>query len=800
MDLKNELRECQAAAEEGYQLVQGKYDEIKTTLTDAAQKLSQTDAEQNKVNRIRNTELIAKQKEELQRLRNRIDYIGGDLQNLRKRTKDFSIVVYGRTMAGKSTLMEILTHGNGKSIGKGSQRTTRDVRDYYWQGLKITDVPGICAFEGAKDERLALEAAKSADLILFLLTSDAPQPDEAACLAQLKSFGKPILGVINVKMNFNINDDLDIEDLEDKLSDTTKINATINQFKQFAAKHNQDWSGIKFVATHLLSAYQAQDKNPKVFKLSRFAAVEEFILEKVKSDGRFLRIKTFADAVAVPMNNIILKIYEYSAASLLASDVWFDKWRQLDEWSKKFLERSQERLNNLYQRLAGELEGAIYNFVENHFEDEKAGEHWKQCFQSLKFDEKYQAFLKEEITECERKRKELSDELTAELKFTLGNKMQSGVQLDDATPWGENFFMGVGAVGSLAAGAGVFLAERAIGVVFPPLGIALGVISILGWIFSDSREEKIRKNKEKLFDAINEPSYKILGEMHSQVVEILNKEVISKGIDEFRDSLVGYQFMLARLGQSQSEMANTLFKEFSNLNAKILEEAIVYKGAGFISSVNYVARIPGEALVAFAQRSKLNTDELSDLLGEKFEVIKPQEDFVQTLKFILGEFDVDTYPLGYDEENKEAEKAVAVFPKNKVNAIPFKIAQQIAGVPIIAEISDSATLNSQAKCDEVEKRNSSWDDVLNSLSTTRMNKIKEINVTTYADAFLGEKIGNMIRLSYKLYYKENGRWLEFTSHKDISSEEIPESLRKKICNANGEIKITDEIERKLAAR
>ena len=363
-------QECRVSAEEGYRLAQEKYDEIKTTLKDAEQKLSQTDAEQNKVERIQNTKLVENQKNELRRLVDAVKPIGEDLTRLRERTKDFSIVVYGRTMAGKSTLMEILTHGNGRSIGKGSQRTTRDVRDYYWQGLKITDVPGICAFEGAEDERLALEAAKSADLILFLLTNDAPQADEAACLAQLKSFGKPVLGVINVKMSFNINDDLDIEDLQDKLADTLTINDTINQFKQFAANHNQDWSEITFVATHLLSAYLSQDKNPKVFKISRFTKVEEFILEKVRNDGRFLRIKTFADAVAVPMSNIILKIYEYSAKSLLESDVWFDKRRQLLEWREKFLARSQEKLNTLYNQLSDELDSAISDFTYYHCEVE----------------------------------------------------------------------------------------------------------------------------------------------------------------------------------------------------------------------------------------------------------------------------------------------------------------------------------------------------------------------------------------------------------------------------------------------
>ena len=285
--IERELIRCRQSAEEGYELANAKYSDIKNTLIDAANSLSKTDKEQSQVSRIRNSELVENQKSELQQLRNRIDYIGSDLKNLRGRMKDFSIVVYGRTMAGKSTLMEILTHGNGQSIGKGSQRTTLDVRDYHWNGLQIWDVPGISAFGGEADERLALEAAKKADLILFLLTSDAPQPDEAEKLAQLRSLGKPVLGVINVKMQFNINDDLDIEDLQDRMADTSTINATINQFKNFSANHNQDWSGIKFVATHLLSAYQSQDKNPKVFQISRFAEVENLFWTKFATTADF---------------------------------------------------------------------------------------------------------------------------------------------------------------------------------------------------------------------------------------------------------------------------------------------------------------------------------------------------------------------------------------------------------------------------------------------------------------------------------------------------------------------------------
>jgi len=120
--IERELERCRQSAEEGYALASGKYAEIKNTLVDAAESLSKIDAEQNKITRIQNVELVDNQKDGLRQLTAAVNPIGDELKRLREQTKAFSIVVYGRTMAGKSTLMEILTHGNGKSIGKGSQR------------------------------------------------------------------------------------------------------------------------------------------------------------------------------------------------------------------------------------------------------------------------------------------------------------------------------------------------------------------------------------------------------------------------------------------------------------------------------------------------------------------------------------------------------------------------------------------------------------------------------------------------------------------------------------------------------
>ena len=110
-----------------------------------------------------------------------------------------SRTLFGRTMAGKSTLMEILTRGDGRSIGKGGQRTTQDAREYEWNGMKVLDIPGVAAMDGALDEETAYGAAHQADLILLLITDDAPQQVEAEHLARLWQIGVPILGICNVK-------------------------------------------------------------------------------------------------------------------------------------------------------------------------------------------------------------------------------------------------------------------------------------------------------------------------------------------------------------------------------------------------------------------------------------------------------------------------------------------------------------------------------------------------------------------------------------------------------------------------
>ena len=200
--LDSVLERCSQAAQKGYDEAAKHTKYLKDTLERARNEVKSAlkDFEKSSIYDSGVTEVLGGQLKDIQSRFSRLsDSFDSGLRKLRENLSKFSITLFGRTMAGKSTLMEILKQGDGSSIGKGAQRTTRDVRKYQWNGLEITDVPGIGAFKGQEDEAIAFEAARKADLILFLLTDDAPQAAEAECFARIIKLGKPVICIMNVR-------------------------------------------------------------------------------------------------------------------------------------------------------------------------------------------------------------------------------------------------------------------------------------------------------------------------------------------------------------------------------------------------------------------------------------------------------------------------------------------------------------------------------------------------------------------------------------------------------------------------
>lgn len=610
-DIEKALHECQAYAQKGYDIANNTWNTIHQALLAEERKVKKVDKQQGRISRLADEELIKKKKQGLASFMEMDKELKQDLSYLQKQQKEFSVLVFGRTMVGKSTLMEIMTHGSGASIGNGSQRTTLDVRDYHWQGMKITDVPGIASFDGREDDRLALEAAKAADLILFLISDDGVQQEEAKNLAELRRLGKPVLGIINVKLGITEQvRSLDMKRLRNKMAERERIETICNQFRQFAGNFQQDWGDLTFVPVHLKAAYLGQDKNPELWEVSNFTEVESYILSKVQQDGCFLRIKTFLDRVIIPLQGRMEMLYENSSSSLTEAFEYQKKCQELAEWNKIFVEDSQEKFNNLCTRVKNKLTNGINEFAEYNYDNENAGKDWKKYLQEeLKLEADCMMFLQERANKCSRKRRELMDSLKTELNFAGVNVEFDDISMDSIT---DTQLLGTIAGGALA-------------IMFPVAGIA---VTLLNWLFGSSKAEKIREAQEnlqeQLQDAMDECGY--VDKLMAGVANTMNEEIFGKGVDGLYNALAQMDAMLIGLAKEEATGAEKLGVLLNKLNCQLWHEAEGYvaaqEGKNLVLSVDRIARIPGEVTEVYDSVASFEGYEakMTKLLGEKVEL------------------------------------------------------------------------------------------------------------------------------------------------------------------------------------
>ena len=420
-DLKAVLTECEKSAKTGYKIALIHEKKLNSVLSMAENKVRNTLLEFNSsaCYSPEATVLLENQLMDIERDFMNLSFaFKEDLENLRANLSKFSVTLFGRTMAGKSTLMEVLTEGGGGTIGKGAQRTTRDVRQYTWNGLEITDVPGIGAFEGEEDEQVAFEAAKKADLILFLITDDAPQAAEADCFSRIVALGKPIICIMNVKVSVAEGKNLKLisRDIQKKF-DMERLGIIREQFLDHANRFGQRWNHIPFVYVHLKSAFLSQtveneEQSKMFYQLSRIDYLKNKIIEQVRNKGEFFRIKTFIDIISNPMIESMENLLAQSQVNSAQGRIIIAKKRQLDTWKETFERDSKSRINSLVVKIKSNLNSEIASFAEEHFSDKDAGKAWSKVLKEKKIETQCQELLDdfEDITND--KLKEISREIT----------------------------------------------------------------------------------------------------------------------------------------------------------------------------------------------------------------------------------------------------------------------------------------------------------------------------------------------------------------------------------------------------
>jgi len=650
-DLTTVLEECSESARRGQKIASGQKALLDDKLKKAEDEIRKTMVEfqRSPCETVGMTELLEGQ---LENIRSAVDDLrvsfDEDLALLSENMGSFSITLFGRTMAGKSTLMEVLTEGDGSAIGMGAQRTTRDIRRYEWNGLAVTDVPGIGAFEGEEDTRLAFDAAKTADLILFLLTDDAPQAVEADCFRQVVELGKPVIVIMNVKVSCESGKSMKLISRDmDRAFDEERLDSVRRQFLKFAEPMGQDWSNVPFVFVHLKAAYLAQKQDTpedtEVWtKMSRIENLKRLLISEVQRRGKFIRVKTFVDVIANPMLAAIDELNMQSLVNNAQSKVISDKKNAIGRRRDLFLKDSRRRIETFMMQLKSELRVDMADFVDEHYADKHADLAWGEVIKSKDIEGRCHGLLDELEGEVNDIIRETIREIRSELEYvsvaTIERNFMMPAIVDSQRIVQWTAFL----CGDVALGA-IMLIGEIMEVSLGPAGwIALG-ITIAGTVavmLLESRETKEYRARAKLENEITRSVNATCDSVWTQLEQNLDKLVKNK-LDVVISELDKIRRVVDALVSSQNSLCDDLGVQLQGLNSDMLadfEKILGSESQGLsLPGIRKVARIPGVAM-ALVSDDVLPDPEtvraLSDILSEEVIAVSSQgsvEDLIDTV-------------------------------------------------------------------------------------------------------------------------------------------------------------------------
>ncbi len=99
-----------------------------------------------------------------------LDEAGIEYDLPERKDDKIKLVFAGQYSAGKSTIIKMLT-GN-ESIATGAEITTQEAHSYDWNGLEITDTPGVHTTLRPDHDEISYEAIASADMLVFVVTNE----------------------------------------------------------------------------------------------------------------------------------------------------------------------------------------------------------------------------------------------------------------------------------------------------------------------------------------------------------------------------------------------------------------------------------------------------------------------------------------------------------------------------------------------------------------------------------------------------------------------------------------------------
>jgi len=513
------------------------------------------------------------------------------LKDLRNFEYDkLNVVFFGETNAGKSTLIEALIRGDGRSIGDGRKDFTKNYKILsFSKDINLIDTPGIEGNEGKVINSIR-KAVNKAHVVFYVFSSNK-EPEEGT-LKKIKSFLNEhayIYGVMNIRILAKNEEDLynkisssSLKVVEDRTKEKL-MNIFGNRFKglikvhalyAFYARAKKFKPLSKEVAIFVSQskAKQEQEKFGGKDKLEKASNINSLIdeINKLKKQYRLSILWSNTRKVLNRQGNIISRILKNKKGMDNYIKGLEEALKKLDEKYEKDKEILKFNINGLIRKHIADLEKELrdksYSLIDENVQDKEV---WNKAINKIATErgEQIEKDIKAEIDSFESKIKKELDFLKGKIEglskyITKYRSIDFDKIIDSLKIHISDIVKEIGDV--ILKAIAIVLAALS-----GPLGIigaiVLGFLSFIGkifdWLFmgEDKKAKAKRKANEEIKKAINN-------------VENNLKEYINQTIPEIERKMIEIKHIIRREQDAVKQIKKDIKAEIDSFESKIKKE------------------------------------------------------------------------------------------------------------------------------------------------------------------------------------------------------------------------------------
>ena len=546
--------------------------------------------------------------------------------------EEFTVTLFGRTMAGKSTIREAITGGDGSTIGKGGQNTTCDVKEYKWDHLRVIDTPGIGSYKGDEYRKKALSVIDESDVLLFLASSDSIQESSFQGMQKLRDQNKPVIFVLNIKLDLTppviMRRFLRSPEL---VMGEKAIRGHVLRIHRLASD-KLGMRNVVVVPIHAQAAFLATrpehaSRSDALHQASRLDDLLDVLTSEVRQRGPVRRLQTLLDGTVVQLMDIQELLQDEAKGLQLSAKHLKDKFEELNTWLDRYIGTIDELIEGRASEVLRPLRDSVSAFIDENIERDDIEARWDRRVELEGIDQQMADFRKQLLDEIREHLEEFNREVAGdwELKEAIRTKMQGPEQYD---PWDIKRTLRWVSTGlSAVAQLGALIFTRTF---WNPVGWIAGAVALLAHGLStliEDRETKLQHHKKRATEQLR----KQIDLMEQRIVEetkdwfYKSTRKLVRGIQEDTRQLYCGMFDLSR---DIKEVAFTCAEEkVQPLNRRLLFRCGELVGENVTKdAISTIARDPGiktKFIWTDSAASSSFCKEVSRALGEWIEGVEP---------------------------------------------------------------------------------------------------------------------------------------------------------------------------------